>query len=68
MREQEIQRALEFLKSAPVKDVPLDEKIKFLKEKLTEEELQEAKKRYQSNISPPAAKIVNSQQAHQRLE
>jgi hypothetical protein len=49
MREQEIQRALEFLKSAPVKDVPLDEKIKFLKEKLTEEELQEAKKRYQSN-------------------
>ena len=35
MREEEIQRALEFLKSAPVKDVPFEERFNFLKEKLT---------------------------------
>jgi hypothetical protein len=35
MREDEIARALEFLKSEPVKDIPIDERTKFLKDKLT---------------------------------
>ena len=30
MREEEIVRAIEFLKSAPVKDVSFDDRIKFL--------------------------------------
>ena len=46
MREEEIQRGLEFLKSAPVKNIALEEKSKFLEEKLTQEELQEVKKRF----------------------
>ena len=46
MREEEILRALEFLKSAPVKDVPFEDRAKFLQEKLTQEELNEVKRRY----------------------
>jgi hypothetical protein len=67
MREEEIQRALEFLKSAPVKNIALEEKSKFLEEKLTQEELQEVKKRFQSGETKPTVKIVNSKQTKQRL-
>lgn len=35
MREDEIARAIEFLKSAPVKDIPVEERTKFLQDKLT---------------------------------
>jgi hypothetical protein len=35
MREDEIARALEFLKSAPVKDISVEERTKFLQDKLT---------------------------------
>ena len=48
MREEEVQRGLEFLRSAPVKDIPVDDRLKFLKEKLTQEEIQEVKRRFEA--------------------
>jgi hypothetical protein len=39
MREDEVQRALQFIQSEKVKDVPLVERTKFLSEKLTAEEI-----------------------------
>lgn len=45
MREDEIAKAVSFLKSDAVKSVPADQRKKFLQEKLTEEEIAEVTKR-----------------------
>jgi hypothetical protein len=45
MREDEIVKAVAFLKSDAVKTVPTDQRRKFLQDKLTEEEISEAMKR-----------------------
>lgn len=45
MREEEINKAVNFLKSEQVKSVPPDQQRKFLQEKLSEEEIAEVMKR-----------------------
>ena len=46
MRENEIVKAVDFLRSNEVKTVPIDQRKKFLEGKLTEEEISEVLKRY----------------------
>ena len=46
MRDKMIQESLNFLKKEEVKNVPFDEKVQYLKGKLTEEELSEVLSRF----------------------
>lgn len=49
MKEDRIKKAIIFLKDDKIKDVPYEEKINYLKNKLTEEELSEALSRLKSD-------------------
>jgi len=55
MREENIKQAVAFLqkKDANNKDIPMEEKLKFLEGKLTEEELGEVRKRMSEVNSNP---------------
>jgi hypothetical protein len=55
MREENIKQAVSFLqkKDANNKDIPMEEKLKFLEGKLTEEELGEVRKRMSEVTSNP---------------
>jgi hypothetical protein len=65
MREEEIVKALAFIQSDKVKGVPLEERLKFLTEKLTSEEIQEVKKRFEGN---KPSSIAKSEPTASRLE
>eukprot|EP00357_Protocruzia_adherens_P001918 CAMPEP_0115035742 /NCGR_PEP_ID=MMETSP0216-20121206/41668_1 /TAXON_ID=223996 /ORGANISM="Protocruzia adherens, Strain Boccale" /LENGTH=530 /DNA_ID=CAMNT_0002415357 /DNA_START=87 /DNA_END=1679 /DNA_ORIENTATION=- len=52
MREDEIEKAVRFLRSDKLKTTPLARKKTFLEEKLSKEELDEALKRYNEDPSP----------------
>ena len=75
MREDEIDKAVSFLRSDAVKTVPVDQRKKFLEDKLTEEEISEVMKRFSKleQQSPAASKkehirVVKSPAAEQRLK
>jgi CBS-domain-containing membrane protein len=59
MREDEIDKAVSFLRSDAVKTVPVDQRKKFLEDKLTEEEISEVMKRF-SKLEEQRLKQTNS--------
>jgi hypothetical protein len=65
MREDEIVKAANFLRSDAVKSVPADQQKKFLQDKLTEEEISEVMRRVKQSETSP--RIVESQGAERRL-
>lgn len=59
MREDEIVRALAFVQGAKVQDVPVEQRFKFLNERLTAEEIEEVKRRFEGK-SKKGAELGNS--------
>lgn len=73
MREDKIQKSVSFLTKEEIKNVPFDEKIQYLKGKLTEEELSEVLTRYEGKAKKtttdhdePIKVIANSSSSQRR--
>ena len=68
MREDKINKAVNFLQSKKVEGISQDQQIEFLKTQLTEEELSEALKRYEDLKQAKTQAKVDGKSAHKEVK